>query len=174
MDNAILHRRRLVVLALAVALALAVVVVLPKASSAQPPERNENAPVPIDDFSFEAPGFCDFPVLVELTGKTKTIELPDGSLLYTSPGLRITLTNLEETDNQVSFGITGTARERELENGAASVVARGRNFLADPGEGMFLFIGRVEFIQTPTDGPFFDLTIQQSRGKVIDVCAALA
>ena len=166
MDNAILHRSRLVVLALAVALALAAVVVLPKASSAAPPE-----PV---DFSFEAPGFCDFPVLVEVTGKTKTIALPDGSFLLTAPGQRVTLTNLEEPDNQVSFGATGSFRERELENGDLLTVARGRNVLADPGEGMWLYIGRVEFISTPTDGPFFDLTILENKGRVIDLCARLA
>ena len=165
MDNALVHRRRLVVLALAVALALAVVVVLPKASSAEPPE-------PIE-VSFEAPGFCDFAVLVELTGKTKTIELPDGSLLITAPGQRITLTNLEEPDNKLSFGIQGTARQRELENGDLLVVGRGRNVLADPGEGMFLFIGRVKFIQSPTGGEFVDLTILENKGKVIDLCAAL-
>ena len=28
-----------------------------------------------------AEGFCDFPMLTELTGKIKTIELSDGSLL---------------------------------------------------------------------------------------------
>ena len=165
MDNVLAHRRTLVVIALAVALALAVVVVLPKVSSAAPPD-------PIE-VSFESDVFCDFPVLTEITGKTKTIELPDGSFLVTAPAQRVTLTNVEEPDNQLSFGITGTSRQRELENGETLVVARGRNVLGDPGEGIFLTKGRVELIATETGGPFVDLTILESKGKVIDLCAAL-
>ncbi len=41
MDNALAHRRTLVVFALAVVLALAVVVVLPKATLAAPPEQGD-------------------------------------------------------------------------------------------------------------------------------------
>jgi len=53
------------------------------------------------------------------------------------------------------------------------VVARGHNFLFDPGEGIFLTIGKVTF--TVTNSPFVggDITILESHGKVIDVCALL-
>ncbi len=72
MDNAILHRRRLVVSALAVALALAVVVMWPpKTASAEPPIRVDGSTV--DE------GFCDFPVLREETGHVKFTELPGGT-----------------------------------------------------------------------------------------------
>jgi hypothetical protein len=166
MDNTILQHRRLVVFALAVALALAVVVVLPKASSAAPPEPY--------DVTFEATGFCDFPVLVETTGKSKTIALPDGSFLTTAPGQRVTLTNLEEPDKQASFVITGTVRQTELENGSTLVVARGRNNIGILGEGIFITIGRVEFIVTPIAGSdFVDINILENQGRLIDVCPLL-
>jgi hypothetical protein len=113
-------------------------------------------------------------VQTTITGKVKIIDLPGGSLLITAPGLRATLTNLEEPDNQLSFGITGTVREREPENGVTSVVGRGRNLLGVQGEGLFLVIGRVEYIYNPTDGPFVDLTILENKGRLIDLCARLA
>ena len=160
----LLHRRMLV-LVVGTALALAVAFVLPKASQAEPPGPG--------DVTFEAPDVCDFPLLVEFTGKTKTINL-DGSQLITSPGLRATLTNLEDPDNQVSFGITGPIRLTELEGGVLSVVGRGRNLLLDPGGGAFLTIGRVVFTLAPTAVPgVYDITILESTGPVIDVCALL-
>ncbi len=123
---------------------------------------------------FPAEGLCDFPVLTELTGKTKTIELPNGSFLVTAPAQRVTLTNLEEPDSRASFGITGTARVKVLENGDELVVGRGRSLLGLPGEGLFLTIGRVTYTVTPTGGPFVDITILESKGRVIDLCARLA
>jgi hypothetical protein len=162
----LLHRRMLV-LVVGVALALAVAFVLPKASSAEPPE-------PVDEAPFVLEGFCDFPVQVEETGKTKEILLPDESLLLTAPGVRTTLTNLTEPDKQVSLVNTGTLRLRELENGNLSLVGRGHNVLFDPGGGIFLTIGRVELLLTPTDVPdVYDITILENQGRLIDVCALL-
>ena len=160
MNNAILHRRRLVVLALAVALALAVVVVLPRATSAAPPE-------PVDE-TFVVEGECDFPVLVEISGKAKIIEF-DGNTLTTSPGLRATLTNLDEPTNQVTVGITGTVRTKELANGDVVFVFRGRNLLFGPDVDFILTIGRFTGSMTAA-GEFSPLT---GKGRVIDICAAL-
>ncbi len=169
MDNAILHRRRLVVFTLAVALALAVVVVLPRASSAAPPE-------PVND-RFVAEGYCDFPVLVEGTGHVKIRELPGGDFLLTGRVVS-TLTNLDDPENQLIDRGGGSGRITPLTDegleGDVLVVARGHNFLFDPGEGIFLTIGRVTF--TVAGGPFVggDINILESKGKVIDVCARLA
>ena len=164
----ILLHRRMLVLVVGTALALAVAFVLPKASSAAPPE-------PVDETPFVLEGFCDFPVQVEQTGKTKVILLPDESLLLTAPGARIVLTNLTEPDKQVSLVNTGTLRLRELENGNLSVVGRGHNVLFDPEGGIFLTIGRVELLAAPTDVPdVFDITILENQGRLIDVCALLA
>ena len=178
MDNAILHRRRLVVFTLAVALALAVVVVLPRASSAAPPDQppNTNAPVFFEDDTVDT-GYCDFPVRYEATGHFKFRELPGGDFFLIVQSV-VTLTNVNNPENQLTLRGGGSGRvtpltEEGLE-GEVLVVVRGQNLLYDPGEGIFLTIGKVTF--TGAEGPFVgsDLTILESRGKVIDVCAALA
>jgi hypothetical protein len=161
MDN-ILYRRRLVVMALAVALALAVVVVLPKATLAAPPEQIDETPVTLE-------GMCDFPVLLEASGKAKFIDLPGARSISTSPGLRVTLTNLEEPTNQVSYVITGSFHETELANGSLAVVATGRNLLFDPSFGWLLTIGRFTFVDEEGN-----LTRPKGKGRVIDVCERLA
>ena len=168
MDRVTIPQGRLVVWVLAAALALTAAVVVPRATSAAPPE-------PVDQTPYELEGFCDFPVQVEETGKTKEILLPDESLLLTAPGVRTTVTNLTEPDKQVSLVNTGTLRLRELENGNLSLVGRGHNVLYDPGGGIFLSIGRVELLLTPTDIPdVYDITILENQGRLIDVCALLA
>jgi len=169
MGNAILHRRRLVFFVLAAVLALAVVVVLPKTSSAEPPIRYDESQV------YE--GFCDFPVLWESTGHFKVRALPGGDFLLTGRGVS-TLTNVEEPDNQLIDRGGGAGRITPLTDegleGDVLVVARGHNFLFDPGEGIFLIIGRTTF--TVAGGPFVggDITILETHGRVINVCDRLA
>ena len=170
MDNTILHRRRLVVFTLAVALALAVVVVLPKATSAAPPD-------PVDD-DFVARGYCDFPVHYEATGHVKFRQLPGGDFLVSGAAVS-TLTNVRDPENQLidrGGGFSGriTPLTDKGLNGDVLVVARGHNLLFDPGEGIFLTIGKVRFTVAGGPGVGGDITILESRGKVIDVCARLA
>jgi hypothetical protein len=167
MDKEAIPRRGAAVLALAVALALAVlavaaVVASPKAASAAPPD-------PADD-AFTERGLCDFPVRFEVSGKAKFIELPDGRAIAISPGLRVTLTNLEERTNSVSYVITGAFHIRELADGRLLVVATGRNLLFDPSFGMFLTIGRFTF-KVNEDG---STTRPKGEGRMIDVCRRLA
>ncbi|HSF32640.1 MAG TPA: hypothetical protein VLK82_19480, partial [Candidatus Tectomicrobia bacterium] len=50
---------------------------------------------------------CAFDVGFELRGKAKRIDLSGGRMILTSPGLSVTLTNLDSPDNQVTLGITG-------------------------------------------------------------------
>jgi hypothetical protein len=164
----LLHRRMLVLVA-GVALALAVVLVLPRASSAAPPE-------PVGD-TFVDEGFCDFPVLREETGHVKFTELPGGDLLLTGQ-VPTTLTNLDNQENQFfdPGGFSGRVTpltDAGLE-GDVLVEASGHNLLFDPGEGIFLIIGQATF--TVAGGPSVggDITILESHGQVIDVCAALA
>jgi hypothetical protein len=169
MDNAIVHRRTLAVFALAVVLALAVVIVLPKASSAAPPD-------PVDD-SFVAEGYCDFPVRFEATGHQKIRELPGGDFLLTGRVVS-TLTNRANPENQLIDRGGGSGRVTPLTDkglgGDVLVVARGHNVLFDPGEGIFLTIGKVKFTVAGGPGVGGDITILKSRGKMIDVCARLA
>jgi hypothetical protein len=173
-------------IALIALLALAMVV---PTVLAQPPERepNPNAPVDVlvdavvpaqdpnaDPRTFASLG-CDFDVGVVVTGKSKTIELPDGGRITTAPAQNVTVTNLE-TGEQVTFNVTGvTFSSAPDENGIVYSVITGRNLAFDPA-GTFLNIGRFTFaIDTVLEGD--DLPIvepQQGKGQAIDVCALLS
>jgi len=164
-SSAVVLRGRLSVLLVAAAMA-ALMLVATRDVSAEPPQ-----PV---DVTATLPG-CDFPVLAEVSGKSKVQELPGGRTLSTSPGLRITLTNQEDTSNQVTYVITGSFLIRELEDGTEFVVARGRNLIFGPDVGMFLTIGRFTLIgQTIQAGPTVALTRPTGQGRLVDVCATLA
>jgi hypothetical protein len=167
MDRVTILQGRLVIWVLAAALALAVAVVVPRATSAAPPEPVDETPIPIE-------GICPFPMEAELSGKTKEIDLGTGQTLSTSPGLRVTLTNLEEPTNQVTYVITGSFLLTELDDGNQFVVARGRNIVFGPDVGMFLTIGRFTFVAFDADGTPIALTRPEGNGRIIDVCAQLA
>ena len=164
MEKEAIPRRSAAVLALAVALALALlavaVVASPKAASAAPPE-------PVDD-TFVVEDECAFPVLVEVSGKIKFIDLPGERTLITSPKLRATLTNLE-TDKQVTLGITGAFHIRTLANGDTVYVFTGRNLLFGPDTDFILTIGRFTGRESAA-GEFSPIT---GKGRVVDICALL-
>ena len=160
----LLHRRILVLVA-GVALALAVVLVLPRASSAAPP-----GPV---DVTTTLPG-CDFPVEAEVSGKSKVIDLDSGQTLITSPNLRITLTNVTEPTNQVTYVITGSFLTTERTYGNLDVEARGSNLIFGPEVGIFLTIGHFTFIGFEDEGAVVAITPPTGEGSLTDVCAVLA
>ncbi len=170
MEREAIPRRGAAVFALAAALVMAVlavaaVVASPKAASAAPPE-------PFDD-RYVAEGYCDFPVLVESTGKQIFRELPGGDFfLFTRS--TTTLTNLDDPENRLVGRGGGSGRVKPLENGDVRVVARGQNVLFDPGEGIFLTVGKVRFTVAGGPGVGGDITILESRGRLIDLCARLS
>ena len=131
-------------------------------------------PEPVDTKPFPVEGICPFPMEAQLSGKSEGKELPGGRILSTSPGLRVTLTNLKEPANQVSYVITGSFLETELANGNLFVVARGRNIVFGPEVGMFLTIGRFTFTAFDADGTPLALTRPTGNGRIVDVCARLA
>jgi hypothetical protein len=92
------------------------------------------------------PGSCEFPFSLEFSGKAKAIELPNGGFVFTSPGLDVTITNLEELENQATFNITGSVHQSTSENGDVTTVLTGRNFAIDPEAGTKVVIGRFSFI----------------------------
>jgi hypothetical protein len=162
----LLHRRMLVLVA-GVALAMAVVLVLlPRASSAAPP-----GDVDVEDVTL--PG-CDFPVEADVSGKSKVTDLPSGQTLITSPNLRITLTNLDETTNQVTYVITGSFLTTEQDDGNLDVEARGSNLIFGEEVGIFLTVGRFTFVGVEEEGPIVALTPPTGEGSLTDVCAVLA
>ena len=158
-----LQRTTLLVCVLAGALALTVaLLVLPKAASAAPPE-------PVNFTETLGPEYCGFPVLYEVSGKTKVINLPNGDTLFKNPGVRVTLTNLE-TGEQVTYVVAGTARVRELEGGELLVISTGRTVLNNPSIGILVPIGRFTFV-IDEEGNFSQPT---GKGRLIDACARLA
>jgi hypothetical protein len=161
-------RKKLAVLGVGALMALLMVAFAATASAA-PPE-------PVDPTPFTLPAglACDFPMEAQLSGKSNEKVLPDGRTLSTSPGLRVTLRNLEEPSNQVSYVITGSFLKRELDDGNEFVVARGRNIVFGPDVGMFLTIGRFTFVAFDADGTPLALTQPEGNGRLIDVCAELA
>ena len=117
------------------------------------------------------PGHCDFPMQLEISGKTKTIYQGNGGVIITSPGAFATITNTD-TDEQVTFNITGSLHKSTLANGNVKTVMTGRNFALDPVAGTFISIGRFTFINDPTDTA--NLVPVSGKGRMIDVCVLLA
>ena len=160
--------KRAIVLAFSVILALTMAA--PTVLAQGPP--NGGAPedvsgvVPPEFF----PGTCDFPIQLEVSGKGKTITLPDGRRILTSPGLFVTVTNLDTPENQATFNITGTFHETTAANGDVTTKVTGRNLLFDPEAGVVLTIGNFSFVFDAEGNliqPF------EGKGQVTDVCALL-
>jgi hypothetical protein len=165
----LLHRRMLV---LVVGAALALVVAAgawPKDASAQLPPP----PQPVDN-TFTVEGACEFSVLFEESGKVMDIALPGGDVLRIFPAARSTLTNLDEPSNQVTVrgGGMGRVTPPSVE-GDLLVTVTGHNVLVVPGEGIFE-VRQATFTLAPPYDVGSELTILESRGKLVDLCALLA
>ena len=115
------------------------------------------------------PGSCDFPFSLDCSGKGKTIRLPDGSLILTSPGLDVTITNLDAPENEATFNVTGSIHQSTLEDGSVVTVLTGRNFVIDPEAGTTDVVGRFIFDANGTL-----IQPQIGTGQRIDICALLS
>jgi hypothetical protein len=116
------------------------------------------------------PGSCEFPFSLDLSGKGKTIERPNGGLILTSPSLDVTITNLNNGE-QASFNITGSVHQSTLENGNVETVMTGRNFAIDPVAGTVVAIGRFSFV---FDAEGNLIQSHMGNGQRIDVCEHLS
>jgi len=157
----------LMVLSVALALVLAAPVVSAQSNGGAPADASGTIVVNPGDY----PGSCDFPFSLDLSGKGKTIELPDGSLILTSPGLDVTVTNLDKPENQATFNITGSAHQSKSENGDVVTVMTGRNFAIDPVAGTTVVTGRFSFV---FDANGTLIQPQTGNGQRIDVCELLS
>jgi hypothetical protein len=133
-----------------------------RAASAAPPEPYA--------FHFTDKESCDFPVRVQVRGKSKFTELPGGRFIAINPSTRVRLTNKEEPTHRLSYSITGAAHVTELPSGKWFVVYTGRNIFADPSYGILLTVGRFTTVLDPESG---EETHPEGKGRVIDVCARL-
>ena len=171
---------RAIVLALSVILALVVAVPTVLAQDEGPPNggRPEDftATIIVDPADPEPPlpGHCSFPIQLDLSGKAKTIELPDGSAIMTSPGLFVTVTNLDTPENQVTLNITGTLHETTAENGDVTTRITGRNLPFDPDAGINLTIGNFSFVFDAEGNLLQSFEDTDGKGQVIDVCELLS
>jgi len=116
------------------------------------------------------PGTCDFSYSLDLSGKGKTIELPDGSLILTSPGLDVTITN-PANGKQATFNITGSVHQSTTEDGDVVTFLTGRNFAIDPVAGTTVVIGRYSYV---FDAEATLIQPQTGTGQRIDVCELLS
>ena len=163
--------KRAIVLALSVILALTMAAPTVLAQS-------ENGVAPGDaSFTYTSaviatiPGHCEFPMHIEISGKTKTIEQGNGGIIITSPGAFATVTN-EATGEQATFNITGSFHNTldTPEPGLVTTEVSGRNFLFDPVAGTVLAIGNFNYV---TDAEGNNVRPLDGEGQLIDVCALL-
>jgi hypothetical protein len=113
-------------------------------------------------------GGCDFPVLNEVTGKTKAIEHA-GDTKFISPNQRVTLTNTD-TGESVSYVITGVARFTETDTGL-TIRFTGHNLLFGPGIEGILYTSGTQTVVVDEEGVN---TLTESHGKVVNICQVLA
>ena len=158
------------VVVMVVSVILALVVAAPMAF-AQP---NGGKPTDVDEDPIDlAPGAvfdkCDDPIRLSYSGKAKTLQLPGGRFIFTSPELTATLTNLE-SEKQETVIITGAFHQTTLENGDVVTEATGRNLLGDPEAGFVIAVGNFSYV-FDADGTLVQPL--EGEGQLIDVCELL-
>jgi hypothetical protein len=172
--------KRAIVVAISVILALtmAAPTVLARSVNGVAPEDVNPDSEPIIINAGDVPGTCDFPMRLDLSGKAKTIVLPDGAVvgvtsIGTSPDLFVTVTNVANGE-QATFNITGAFHNSDdtPQPGQVTTVSTGRSLIIDPVAGTVIAIGNFSFVSNP-DGTFAEPFLE-GEGQLIDVCALLA
>jgi hypothetical protein len=165
--------RRSIMIALLALLALVVAAPTVLAQAGPPEDASGTVDLAPNDPRF--PGTCDVPMRLEFTGKTKTIELPDGGVVFTSisasPDLYVTITNLDNGE-QATFNVTGAVFTKTPDSeGNVETVLTGRNLAIDPVAGTVITIGRFTFI---FDAEGNLVQPQEGQGNRIDICELLS
>ena len=124
-------------------------------------------------FSFDIPadfikeGACDFPVRWSGSGKGGTIALSGNRFIFTSPRLKIAVTNLDDPSKTLTLNVPGAFHQSIEANGDVLTVVTGRNLLGDPEAGMVLAIGTFSYIFDSAGNLIQPLT---GTGQLINVC----
>jgi hypothetical protein len=113
---------------------------------------------------------CEFPVELLLTGKAKTIVLPGDRFIFTSPGLKVTLTNLDDPSKRVTLNITAPFHQETKQDGSVVTLSTGRSLLFDPEAGFVLAIGNFSFVFDAAGNLIQPL---EGKGQLIDACALI-
>lgn len=143
------------------------------------PSASGEPPTPVDPTpeTFAAGEACQFPISASATGKLGFIELsssPQYSAISPSPGLRVTVTNLNEPAKSLRINATGAFRFVDRPDGSVEIRAAGHNFLygePDVGATALATTGPIVLVISP-DGDLVDVDV--SRARVRDLCAELA
>jgi hypothetical protein len=143
-------------------LALAVIGALAgRPSSAAPPSDGSFS------FSLPAGAVCSSGIELSGTGKTKTIDLPEGGFIMTSPGLHVTITNTDDPSKQTTTSITGSFHQSIDADGNVETVSTGRSLLFDPVAGLVIAVGGFSFVFDAAGNLIQPLA---GDGMLTDVC----
>jgi hypothetical protein len=117
-------------------------------------------------------GSCAFDVLVQATGKAKTITTPTGKVIGVSANTTATATSLDpESDKSVQYSVNGTFTNTTDSDGNVTTKATGRNLLTDPDAGVVVTSGNFTFTFDENGNLVEGLS---GTGEITDVCAALS
>ncbi len=137
--------------------------------------QNGNPPQDVTTSSDVYPGAtfgsCSFPINISTQGKGKTIVLPRGNMIFTSPGLTATVTNLLDPTKKVNLVITGAFHVSPTADGGSLFMVTGRNLLTDPFAGVVLVTGNFSFAFDANGNLTQPLKMQ--GGAITDLCALL-
>jgi hypothetical protein len=154
--------RRLPMLLGALGILAAVWVPAPAGAAQSPPLPSEGS------VTYEAGVTCAFEVRLDFRGKAGTLALPNGTVIFTSPALTVTVTNVA-TGKQVELNVPGPVQL--LESGelvfiGPSLVSRSTTF-GDDTNTLAYVAGRYTFL-AGREPPFSGV------GMYTDICAVLA
>ncbi len=163
-NEVFMRKSRVAVFSLALAVLTSLTMGRPSVAKQNPPEDSE--------FTETIPAgvACTFGVHASGTGKGKTIDLPGGRFIITSPGLHVTLTNLDDPTKQVTLNITGAFHQTTEQDGSVVTVYTGRSVLFDPQAGFVLAIGNFSQVFDANGNLIQPL---EGHGQLVDVCAMI-
>jgi hypothetical protein len=126
----------------------------------------------IIDLTLEAGQACTFAVRLSGQGKTKTIAIAGGRSIITSPGLKVTVTNLADptSTKEVTLNVTGSSHVTTDANGVSTYVVTGRNLNLDPNAGFVLSSGRFTFAVDRSGNLVQPLS---GNGQLTNVCSLI-
>jgi hypothetical protein len=127
----------------------------------------QTPPQPLDTTPFVLNGLCAFPVQIQLSGKSATLDLPGDRFIITAPDAYATVTNTT-TGHSVSLNITGTFFETIDVQGNLTIASHGRSLLFDPAIGLVLVVGNYSFTLDANG-----LTALSGVGRLTDVCGLI-
>jgi hypothetical protein len=113
---------------------------------------------------------CPFPITIDQQGKAREIDLPGGRVIYTSPGLKVTITNFSDPTKAITLVATGAFHVTTAANGNATWISTGRSILLDPDAGFVLAIGNFTFVLDEKGNPVQPLA---GTGQLIDICTLI-